>query len=78
MTDCQHHHEHIVVRVNDGWYMCPRCGDAGSQKWADIHQFGGGQMTDLPDETLEGGIVIDWNLVFGFFGIGLMLGVMFS
>lgn len=33
--------EHVVLRVNDYYYVCEKCGQAGSQRWASIHQFGG-------------------------------------
>lgn len=31
--------EHVVVRVNDGWYVCERCGQTGSERWAILHQW---------------------------------------
>jgi len=34
MTD-----EHVVVRVSDHYYVCEKCGQAGSERWAIIHQF---------------------------------------
>lgn len=30
--------EHVVTRVNDGWYVC-RCGQTGSERWAIQHEF---------------------------------------
>ena len=37
--------EHVVTRINDHYYLC-QCGEAGSERWAILHQFpfsGGGQ-----------------------------------
>ena len=31
--------EHVVTRINDGWYVCDVCGEAGSDRWAILHQF---------------------------------------
>ena len=31
--------EHVVTRINDGWYVCDVCGQTGSERWADLHQF---------------------------------------
>jgi hypothetical protein len=31
--------EHVVTRVNDGWYVCDVCGQTGSERWAILHQF---------------------------------------
>jgi hypothetical protein len=31
--------EHVVTRVNDGWYVCDECGQTGSERWAILHQF---------------------------------------
>lgn len=31
--------EHVVTRINDGWYVCDKCGAAGSERWAILHQW---------------------------------------
>lgn len=38
--------EHIVTRMNDHYYVCEVCGQAGSERWAILHQFPiqGGRM----------------------------------
>lgn len=30
---------HVVTRVNDHYYRCEKCGKAGSERWANLHQF---------------------------------------
>lgn len=31
--------EHVVTRINDGYYVCDVCAAAGSERWAIMHQF---------------------------------------
>ena len=31
--------EHVVTRVNDHYYVCEVCGQAGSERWAILHQY---------------------------------------
>jgi hypothetical protein len=31
--------EHVVTRVNDGWYVCDECGQTGSERWAILHNL---------------------------------------
>ncbi|OBK04690.1 hypothetical protein A5746_10355 [Mycolicibacterium conceptionense] len=31
--------EHVVTRVNDYHYVCEECGQAGSARWAILHQY---------------------------------------
>jgi hypothetical protein len=31
--------EHVVTRVSDHYYVCDQCGQAGSERWAILHQF---------------------------------------
>jgi hypothetical protein len=31
--------EHVVERINDYYYLCQNCGQAGSERWAITHQF---------------------------------------
>ena len=36
---CEWSREHVVVRINPDWYQCNWCGQAGSGRWALLHQF---------------------------------------
>jgi hypothetical protein len=31
--------EHVVTRMNDHYYVCEVCGQAGSGRWALLHQY---------------------------------------
>jgi hypothetical protein len=31
--------EHVVTRINDYYYVCDKCGDTGSERWAILHQY---------------------------------------
>lgn len=49
MTD----RSHVVTRINEHYYTCGECGQAGSERWAILHQFPMDQLvsedTDAPN-----------------------------
>lgn len=60
--------EHVVSRINDGYYVCDTCGKAGSEQWAIFHQFDDPDsdppevfITELPESCRPYRRIVTWD-----------------